>query len=405
MIPNLPNLRHLRAFEAAARLRSINAAAKAVNLSQPALTHAMGKLEVAFGVSLFSRRRTGVEPSGAGLILQDRAARFLAQVDRALAEAGGASRRAPASDDVARLVTASHLRALVAIAEGGSFSEGARLLGMAEPSVHRAARDIERLVGRELFRRSAGAVEPTRRARELARRVSVALRELEQAAEEIGGLGGPIGGRVRIAALPLVRTLILPRAVNALLASHPAASVEVVEGPYETLISDLRRGAVDVLVGALRQPPPASDVVERILFDEPYAIVGRRGHPLGASGQVELAALGRFEWVVASRGTPLRAAFERLFADSGTEPRARVEASSLTMVRGLLAESDRLTLLSPRQVAVEERAGLIEILPFTLPERSRAIGFATRTDWRPSPIHEAFLALLAEICEREVGAG
>jgi hypothetical protein len=38
---DLPSLRHLRAFEAAARLESVSGAAREVNLSQPALTQSL----------------------------------------------------------------------------------------------------------------------------------------------------------------------------------------------------------------------------------------------------------------------------------------------------------------------------------------------------------------------------
>ena len=39
--PDLPSLRQLRAFEAAARLESVSGAAREVNLSQPALTQSL----------------------------------------------------------------------------------------------------------------------------------------------------------------------------------------------------------------------------------------------------------------------------------------------------------------------------------------------------------------------------
>ena len=68
----LPNLRHLRAFAAVARLSSVNAGAQAINLSQPAVTQAIGRLELAFGAPLFSRRRSGSYPTEAGDILLQR---------------------------------------------------------------------------------------------------------------------------------------------------------------------------------------------------------------------------------------------------------------------------------------------------------------------------------------------
>ena len=50
----LPSLRHLRMFEAVARLESLSRAAAEVNRSQPAVTQALANLEKTFGATLWS---------------------------------------------------------------------------------------------------------------------------------------------------------------------------------------------------------------------------------------------------------------------------------------------------------------------------------------------------------------
>ena len=404
MIATLPNLRHLRAFAAVARLSSVTAASTAVHLSQPAVTQAIGKLEAAFGATLLSRTSGGSYPTEAGDILARRLSRFFEQLRAAFAEASEPTlRRSAASlSALETKITVPQVRALIAVVDGGSFSQGARLIAVAEPSLHRAARDCERLVGRPLFSRSPLGIEPTRVARELARRLKVAIREVEQAGEEIGALEGRVAARVAIACLPLARTLILPRAVGALLAVYPNATIEITDGPYDTLLSDLRSGTVDVLIGALREPSPAKDVEQRELFDDPFAVVARKDHPIVARGPLApadmAAALASYDWVVPRQGTPIRRVFEQMFdrmpGDPVHRPRVQIETSSLVVTRAVLAESDRLTLLSRRQIAFEERYGLLGVVPFELPEASRPIGLTTRIGWLPSPIHQTFLALL-----------
>ena len=406
MSQTLPNLRHLRAFAAVVKLSSVTAASNFVHLSQPAVTQAIGKLEAGFGATLLNRGTSGSFPTEAGTLLSRRLDRFFDQLHVAFAEATDPSlRRNPAQVAALELkLTVPQLRALIAVVDGGSFSQGARLIAIAEPSLHRAARDCERLVGRPLFTRSSLGIEPTRTARELARRLKVAIREVQQAAEEIAALQGRVAARVAIACLPLARTLVLPRAVGALLAVHPDARIEITDGPYDTLLSDLRSGSVDILVGALRDPLPARDVAQHKLFDDPFAVVARKGHPIGTLRRVTRSDLAGCDWVVPRKGTPIRRVFEQLFdeapepkEDNAPErPRIQIETSSLVVTRALLVESDRLTLLSRRQIAFEERHGLLEVVPFPLPETSRPIGLTTRVGWLPSPIHRTFLDLLRE---------
>src|SRR5215469_6337303 len=81
-----PSLRQLRAFEAAARLESVSAAAREVNLSQPGLTQSLHALESRLGARLFDRRRSGCYVTPLGAILLPRARRFFDHIGSALSE-------------------------------------------------------------------------------------------------------------------------------------------------------------------------------------------------------------------------------------------------------------------------------------------------------------------------------
>ena len=54
------NLRHVAATVQIAELGTMNAAAEAVNLTQPAITQALGRLERQLGAPLFERRHNGM---------------------------------------------------------------------------------------------------------------------------------------------------------------------------------------------------------------------------------------------------------------------------------------------------------------------------------------------------------
>ena len=71
-----------------------------------------------------------------------------------------------------------------------------------------------------------------------------------------------------------------------------------------------------------------------------------------------------------------------------------VVTSSMVLVRGLLTRGDYLTLLSPRQAAVEIDQGLMRPLDLPLPDSARQIGLTTRSDWMPTPTQARFLDLV-----------
>ena len=191
---NVPNLRHLWAAVEIARRGSISKAANSVHLSQSAVTQGLARLEAQAGERLFDRTGAGLNPTEAGQ-------RFVARTERALQKLRAiddelALRTVPGPEPLHRQMTSTQLRALVAVVENGGFSLAARELGVSQPSVHRAAREIEKLCGRPLFHRTGSGVEATPAAQQLARYASLAFAEIRQGFEEVDEMHGRMQSRL-----------------------------------------------------------------------------------------------------------------------------------------------------------------------------------------------------------------
>jgi LysR family transcriptional regulator, regulator for genes of the gallate degradation pathway len=394
---DLPSLRQLRAFEAVARSRSIGAAAKELGLSQPAVTQMVARIETALAASLFERRRTGTYLTALGSVLLPRVQRLFAHIQSALCDPiiGASLSGRETTKSVENKITDTHIRALTAIAECGSFEAAARRLSISQPALHRSARDLERVVRRSLYQRMARGLAPTAQARELARRLKLALRELEYGIDEIRTVQGIFTARITVGNIPHSGAHLLSKAINQFLASYPAASVQILDGPYEPLLDALRGGDLDLLFGVLRRPAWASDVREELLFSNPYVVVVRRQHPLARTRNVTLQELARYDWILPARGTPRREALERLFAGSSHAPVVSIETTSSAIYKSVLATTDRIALLSTLEAQFAEPEGLA-MLPFDSPVLARVDGVASRADWQPTRLHQRFLDLLRE---------
>ncbi len=192
------NLRHLRALSAIAAHRSMNAAAQAVNLSQPALTQGLAKLERQLGTPLFDRHPDGVSPTEAGVLMADRATiavEYLTLATKPALRRGGRGFARPE-----QLMTASQLHAFLALADAGSFVGAAATTGLSQPALHRAVRDLEQICGVALAERRGRGVVLTNMGRRLARGVRLAARELAAGIAEVAGTQD--SGRIAIGAMP-----------------------------------------------------------------------------------------------------------------------------------------------------------------------------------------------------------
>jgi DNA-binding transcriptional LysR family regulator len=403
-MPAQPTLRRLTIFDVVIRAGSAGAAAQAIGLSQPAVTHALHKLEGEVGARLLDRGPGGSQPTRAGRLLHRRVERLLRQIELGIAEAvpDGALRTDPRL--VSRTLTTPQITAHLAIARRGSFRAAAGELGVAEPSLHRAARDLETMIGVPLYRRTPQGVSTTPAGLRFAGRLRLALYEIGQALDELEAERDATGGRVSAGCLPLMPKPVLARTVAALMREYPGVRVELDEAPHEALMARLRSGELDVLVGALRDPRLGGDVVERPLFGDPHVVAARIGHPLAGAAALDEADLARFPWVAPARETPRRAFVEALFARLPVRPRIVAETSSLTLMTAILAESDCLTLLAQSQARHEVRDAPLVMLPIRLDSPQRVVGTTIRSGWLPTRVQRRFLTLLRQECRRVAAA-
>lgn len=398
MTVEFPNLRHLRAFMEVARAKGVSAAAHKVHLSQPAVTQAVSGLEKRLGLALLERRSEGMFTTPAGDVFLMRVTRMFDHLSQGAQRAARLARRDTKSQSEFHLrVTAAQLRALIAIRDAGTFSLAARSLGISQPSIHRAGRDLEKLAGFTLFATSRRGIELTPSAEGFARAVKLAEAELLQGYSELSELAGEDSTRIAIGSMPLSRTWILPQAMGQLLDEASGVQLRTVDSPYPELLRGLRYGDLDLLVGALRDPPPTDDVVQEPLFWDELAVVAGPDHPLAARREISLDTALTYPWIAPPKDTP---GGSFLFAALGIEDMeqtpVRVVTSSMVLVRGLLTRGDFLTILSPHQAAVEIAQGLMVRLDVAIPDSRRAIGITSRSGWIPTPTQARFLDLLRD---------
>ena len=392
--PTVPRFRQLLVFETVARTENVSRAAAAIHVSQPAVTQAVARLEQEVGAALFSRRNTGCYLTEAGEILQRRTARLFGQLDQALAELGIGIPRSGDFRLVERKLSQPQVRALLAIADNGSFTAAARALAISEPSIHRAARELERVLRRPLFQRTAHGLTATKPAAEFARRVRLAVQELACAVEEIEASQGRNRGRIGLGLLPLTGAFFVARALKDLAKAYPETRMEVIDGSFDFLIEKLRSGGIDFIIGPVRGLNPSLGVLETVLFDDHYSLVVRRGHPLTRKRQIRRQDLLAYDWLAPPPDTPRRVVYDALFAGLDGVPRSTLQTSSPNLTRAMLTETDCITLVSRHESEAEQEMGFLTVLPFTVPHRARQVQVTTRTDWLPTVVQARFLQAL-----------
>jgi DNA-binding transcriptional LysR family regulator len=182
------------------------------------------------------------------------------------------------------------LRYYVAVAEELHFGRAAERLGMAQPPLSRAIRELERQLGVALLERTTRQVTLTaagevllRDARTALEAVTAAVRRTRQA-----GLSSP---RLRVALKADVDGGLLPQILAAYSAEEAALPAELVLVGFGEQAQALRDGRADV--GLLLCPFDDRGLDVEPLLTEPLLVAMAAADPLAAQPRLRLADLAR----------------------------------------------------------------------------------------------------------------
>ena len=181
------------------------------------------------------------------------------------------------------------LRYFVAVAEAGSVSEAARVLGVSQPAVSGRIRDLEDSVTTNLFERGARGMRLTfagQRMLPTARRIVGEVDRIFAQADRVA--------RVQLGTLSLgfYTSLAggpLREALGAFRAAAPDVALELHEGSPPDLLTWLRDHDVDLVVTVLEVS--GSEFQTEALWQEPLLVALPADHPLAAESALSWAQL------------------------------------------------------------------------------------------------------------------
>jgi len=385
-----PHTKHLKAFHAVARLGSMNKAAVELLRAHSAVAHSIQQLEQGLGQALFERAARGMLLTEAGRILNRRVEFAFQEMEAArteLADIYSAQGLQPRNAPVFTLaVNERRLAALVALAEQKHMGAVAQQLDISQPAVSMAVRDLEDSIGLPLFDRSGTLWQPTAAGETLINHLKRAMSQLRLANAELAAMNGQVSGQVIVGALPFGRPYILPAAISRLHRKHPGLQFTTLEAPLKTLSYALWCGDIDFILGALSPTEMYPDLIQENLFNDRMGVIARAGHPLGERPALSLADTLSADWVLPRAGTPPRQLLGAAFAALNLPvPAATVESSDLSVIRGLLLESDMVTAASSHLFHHEISTGALQRLPIEMAELRRSVGILRRTPEHSSP--------------------
>ena len=204
-----------------------------------------------------------------------------------------------------------------AVARTGSFSEGARVLGVSQPPVSTQIRLLEEDLGVKLFDRTSRSARLTEAGVLLYQQAESILDMMSSTRRKLENYSARQGGIVSLGTISSSGAYLIREALPAFHAAHPGIDYEITEGNTFQLVEKLHEGVIELAL--LRTPFHDEGLTGRLLAEETMTAAGAAAYFEGLpDGPVKLRTLAdrpfiyyrRFEHLFWSR-------FERL----GIRPR------------------------------------------------------------------------------------
>lgn len=292
-----------------------------------------------------------------------------------------------------------HLQAFLEVARQRSFARAAERLAITQPGMSKTIRELEEILATPLFERTSRGVALTQAGLTLLRHAGPALRALE---EGIGAVGSSAPGArwLRVGALSTVESRLLPEAVRRWQASEAGRGValNVVTGPSAFLLSRLRRGELDLVVGRMTEAREIRDLAFEHLYYERLLLVVRHGHPLAGVAPLPPAALTAHPWIVPPPQTTLRQQVDSFCVRHTLAlPETLLETLSLPLGQAVTQGSDAIWVAPVEAVHAALEEGRLVELALSLEQQGGSVGLCTNASLEPSLALDAFCELLREV--------
>ena len=170
------------------------------------------------------------------------------------------------------------IRYFVAVAEAGSFSEGARRAFVTQPTLSAAIAALEAELGFALLERHARGVRLTPKGEEVLETSRSILRQTERLKAASGGT--PPGRPLRLGILPTIAPALVTQWIGRLQALAPGRSWRTEDAPLAKLQERLASGRYDVILSALGSASRGHRQLE-LAADRQALAVSARAFPRG----------------------------------------------------------------------------------------------------------------------------
>jgi len=284
------------------------------------------------------------------------------------------------------------LRYFETIAELQHLGRATTRLHRSQPALTSSIRRLEAACGAALFEKAGRGIRLTEAGRVLQKWAQRLRFDLEDAQRELSSIGAGLSGPVRLGIVPTAAQFLLPPVARQLLQEAPGVTLHTHVGLVDSLLPQLRTGALDLMVATERASEPGH--VSRLLAEDMIVVAASERHEVFRH-PVTLKDLTAHAWALQPPGLPTRDWLDHTFDRRKLpRPRVRVETTSLLALPALIVQTGLLSFISRHHLQGKSRILGLKEVPVQGATMRRRLVVTHRANSYLSPAAQRLIDLL-----------
>ena len=264
------------------------------------------------------------------------------------------------------MMTLRQVEVIRAVMITGTIGGAAKLLYVSAPGISRLVKYTERSLGIRFFQRQHGRYFPTPEAQNIFEQINGVYKKVDDLTDTISKIGRGALSELRIASVPSIAQIMVPRAIERIRRRYPDLHIDVNILKIEEAIDYLLLDKGDCVAMSYRLNHPGLDFLP-LASGELFCIVPP-GHELAGRKQVSAAEIVRYPLIGIDPNDPYGRIMAEIFARHRLDYNITIRARFGTTVCALVKAGLGIAIIDQFTVAHGGYPG-IELIKITEPTR------------------------------------
>lgn len=289
-----------------------------------------------------------------------------------------------------------HLLYFQAVADHGSFTRAASVIGLRQPTLSQQIQQMEKALGVPLFDRARSRCRLTSAGEMLLPYVRRVLAEMENLRSSLDDLSELRRGSLTLGVLPSLNHRLLPETLARFHQEYSGIHIKILEMSVDDMERAVVTGTVELGIGVI--PPAEPSLRTQTLFTEELMAVVPALDPLAEQTSVTIDDIRGRPLLAPPPGYGTRTMLLKAFSRARRVPGFALELSSVDVLLRMVESGGGVGIV-PASTLWDRPPGDYAALRLVRPTLSRGIGFLTLHGAHTRPAAAAFIAIAKTVAK------